>query len=55
MAAAPAALIFSLFPLLTMLLAAVLGRERASGWPVAGVLLSIAGVALSRGRQPRAG
>jgi drug/metabolite transporter (DMT)-like permease len=46
-AAAPAALIFSLFPLLTMLLAAALGRERASGWLVAGVLISIMGVALS--------
>lgn len=49
-AAAPAALIFSLFPLLTMLLAAALGRERPGGWLVAGVLLSIAGVALSLGR-----
>ena len=46
-AAAQAALIFSLFPLLTLLLSAALGRERAS-WPlVLGVLLSIAGVALA--------
>ena len=54
-AAGPAALIFSLFPLLTMLLAAALGRERASGWLVAGVLLSIAGVALSLGAKLQAG
>lgn len=45
--AAPAALIFSLFPLLTLLLAAALGREQVSLRLVAGVLLSIAGVALS--------
>ncbi|MCC2634140.1 MAG: rane protein [Ramlibacter sp.] len=54
-AAAPAALIFSLFPLLTMLLAAALGRERPGGWLVAGVLLSIAGVALSLGPKLQAG
>ena len=46
-AAAPAALIFSLFPLLTLLLAAALGREQVGGRLAAGVLLSIAGVALS--------
>ena len=45
--AAPAALLFSLFPLLTLLLAAALGREQVSAGLVAGVLLSIAGVALS--------
>ena len=45
--AAPAALIFSLFPLLTLLLSAALGRERVSGTLLAGVLLSITGVALS--------
>lgn len=45
--AAPAALIFSLFPLLTLLLAAVLGREHLTRSLVAGVLLSIAGVGLS--------
>jgi drug/metabolite transporter (DMT)-like permease len=46
-AAAPAALIFSLFPLLTMLLGAALGREQVRPRLAAGVLLSIAGVALS--------
>ncbi|MEO5671963.1 MAG: DMT family transporter [Ramlibacter sp.] len=45
--AAQAALIFSLFPLLALLLSAALGRESAS-WPlVLGVLLSIAGVAMA--------
>ncbi|RYY81198.1 MAG: EamA family transporter, partial [Comamonadaceae bacterium] len=43
--AAPAALVFSLFPLLTLLLAAGLGQERLHPRLVAGVLLSIAGVA----------
>ena len=46
-AAAPAALIFSLFPLLTLLLGAALGSERIRGALLAGVLLSIAGVALA--------
>lgn len=46
-AAAPAALIFSLFPLLTLLLGAALGREQVSPRLAAGVLLSIAGVGLS--------
>lgn len=47
--AAQAALIFSLFPLLTLLLSAALGRERIT-WPLAsGVLLSIAGVAVDLG------
>jgi drug/metabolite transporter (DMT)-like permease len=45
--AAPAALIFSLFPLLTLLLAAALGRERVTPRLLAGVLVSIAGVVLS--------
>lgn len=45
--AAQAALIFSLLPLLTLLLGAASGRERISPWLMAGVLLSIAGVALS--------
>jgi drug/metabolite transporter (DMT)-like permease len=45
--AAQAALIFSLLPLLTLLLAAALGRERVTGSLVLGVLLSIAGVAAS--------
>lgn len=46
-AAAPAALIFGLFPLLTLLLAAALGREQVTPRLLSGVLLSIAGVALS--------
>lgn len=45
--AAQAALIFSLLPLLTLSLGAVLGRERVTATLVLGVLLSIAGVALS--------
>lgn len=45
--AAPAALIFSLFPLLTLLLAAALGRERVTLSLLAGVLATIAGVALA--------
>lgn len=47
--AAQAALIFSLFPLLTLLLAAALGLERVTWQLLAGVLLSIAGVALALG------
>ena len=45
--AAQAALIFSLFPLLTLLLAAALGQERITWQLLTGVLLSIAGVALA--------
>lgn len=45
--AARAALIFSLFPLLTLLLSGAMGRERITPSLVLGVLLSIAGVALS--------
>ena len=45
--AGPAALIFSLFPLLTLLLGAALGREQVTARLAAGVLLSIAGVAVS--------
>lgn len=45
--AAQAALIFSLFPLLTLALSAALGREQASRRLLLGVLLSVAGVALS--------
>jgi drug/metabolite transporter (DMT)-like permease len=45
--AAQAALIFSLFPLLTLLLAAALGREQVTPALLVGVLLSIGGVALS--------
>lgn len=46
-AAAPAALIFSLFPLVTLLLGAALRSERITARLLAGVLLSIAGVALA--------
>lgn len=45
--AAQASLIFSLFPLLTLLAAASLGRERITAALLGGVLLSIAGVAVS--------
>jgi drug/metabolite transporter (DMT)-like permease len=45
--AAPAALIFSLFPLLTLLLAAALGREQITPSLATGVLATIAGVALA--------
>jgi drug/metabolite transporter (DMT)-like permease len=45
--AAQAALIFSLFPLLTLLLSAALGHDRITPELLGGVLLSIAGVALS--------
>ena len=45
--AAQTALIFSLFPLLTLLLSAALGRERVTLALLSGVVLSIAGVALS--------
>jgi len=45
--AAQAALIFSLFPLLTLLLSAALGRERVHFSLLAGVLVSIAGVAVA--------
>lgn len=46
-AAAPAALIFSLFPMLTLALGAMLGREQPTPRLAAGVVLSIAGVGLS--------
>ena len=45
--AAQAALIFSLFPLLTLLLSAALGREQITPALLLGVLISIAGVALA--------
>jgi len=45
--AAPAALLFSLFPLLTLLFGAATGREQVTRPLAAGVLLSIAGVALA--------
>lgn len=47
MSAARAALLFSLFPLLTMLLAVAVGRERFRPGTALGVALSIAGVGLS--------
>jgi drug/metabolite transporter (DMT)-like permease len=45
--AAPAALLFSLFPLLTLVFGAATGREQVTRPLALGVLLSIAGVALS--------
>jgi drug/metabolite transporter (DMT)-like permease len=42
-----AALLFSTFPLLTMLIAALLGQERLTRAKVAGVVLTIIGVALA--------
>lgn len=45
--AAQAALIFSLFPLITLLLSVALGRERLSVSLAAGVLVSVAGVGMS--------
>jgi drug/metabolite transporter (DMT)-like permease len=45
--AGQAALIFSMFPLLTLCLSAALGHERLTPTLLSGVLLSIAGVALS--------
>jgi drug/metabolite transporter (DMT)-like permease len=45
--AAQAALIFSLFPLLTLLLSAALGHDRITSALLGGVLLSITGVALA--------
>lgn len=53
--AAPAALVFSLFPLLTMLLASALGREQVRARLLAGVLLSIAGVGLALAPKLQAG
>lgn len=51
MPASRGALIFATFPLLTLVLAAALGRERPS-WPKAiGTLLSILGVALTLGES----
>lgn len=49
--AARGALIFAVFPLLTMVLAAALGHERLTGPKTAGVLLTIAGVALALGEK----
>lgn len=49
--AARAALLFSSFPLLTMLIAALLGRERMTFAKTAGVLLTMLGVALALGEK----
>lgn len=49
MPATRAALLFTTFPLLTMVIAAALGRERLTAAKTAGVLLSIAGVAITLG------
>jgi drug/metabolite transporter (DMT)-like permease len=49
MPASRAALIFATFPLLTMVIAAALGRERLTAAKAAGVLLSILGVAVTLG------
>src|SRR5262245_20033546 len=48
---ARAALIFATFPLLTMLVAAALGRERLTAAKAIGVLLTVAGVGLSLGDE----
>jgi drug/metabolite transporter (DMT)-like permease len=48
---AHAALIFATFPLLTMILATVLGQERLSGPKVFGVLLTITGVGIALGEK----
>lgn len=53
--AAQAALIFSLFPLLTLCLSAALGHEKLSPALLSGVVLSIAGVALSLSPKLSAG
>ncbi|MEX0923932.1 MAG: DMT family transporter [Rhodovibrionaceae bacterium] len=49
MPATRAGLLFTTFPLLTMLFAAALGREKLTAAKTAGVLLSIAGVAVTLG------
>jgi drug/metabolite transporter (DMT)-like permease len=49
--AARAALIFASFPLLTVVVATVLGEERPTAAKTAGVLLTIAGVALAIGER----
>jgi drug/metabolite transporter (DMT)-like permease len=49
--AARAALIFASFPLLTRVVAALLGRERPTGAKALGVALTIAGVALVLGEK----
>ncbi|MBV1694584.1 MAG: DMT family transporter [Hyphomicrobiales bacterium] len=51
MPAARVSLVFSAFPLLTMLFAAALGRERLTPMRAGGVLLTMAGVALVLGER----
>ena len=51
LAASRAALLFATFPLLTMVVAAALGREGLSPAKTAGVLLSFAGVAVTLGED----
>lgn len=46
-----AALLFATFPLLTMVVAALLGRERLSGAKTAGVILTIVGVGATLGEN----
>ena len=53
--AARAAMVFSLFPLMTLCLSTALGRERFSWQLLGGVLLSVAGVALALADKLAAG
>jgi drug/metabolite transporter (DMT)-like permease len=46
-----AALLFATFPLMTMVIAALLGRENLTGTKAAGVVLTIVGVAVALGEQ----
>jgi drug/metabolite transporter (DMT)-like permease len=46
-----AALLFSTFPLMTMVIAALLGRERLSAMKTAGVTLTVIGVAIALGER----
>jgi len=46
-----AALLFATFPLMTMVIAALLGRERLTGTKAAGVMLTIGGVAIALGER----
>jgi len=46
-----AALLFATFPLMTMIIAAGLGRERLSGAKAAGVVLTIVGVGIALGER----
>jgi drug/metabolite transporter (DMT)-like permease len=48
---ARAALIFATLPLLTMLLATLLGRERLTAWKALGVLLTVVGVGFALGEK----